>query len=354
MTKTKQTTFYDFPETKEIANYFDKQKQMHIKTDVHKYKSVKEKLQHLELGPKPYFLPVLAGSTPYWKHPSILVAWSRIPLVRQKLPYDYNKTLIIVESGGYLEEKPSTEEECLSKQMRIYPDLCFTLDFPVKVIARQKEKLEVRRSLYTLPESEKRKRVEMTIQNAKLAMEIKEKVQEIWNHVFEPMAVLHGYDKASLIHCTEELYSMGYEFFAMGTVPTDVGARHIPHIVSELELVRDIVGNKCFIHLLGITEVKVLKRVSLSSNQTTLFGDDDEVSLLKQAKNLIDSFDSATLTHMAVYAKLFTPDGKTIDTKTNPNYKHLYPTNRFEYQRLQELNFQNFIKYLKKELWKVA
>lgn len=365
----KQSTFRDFSETKEVAEYFDKQEENQT-SKVHKFSSVKEKIKNLDLGPKPYFLPVLAGSTPYWKHPSVLVSWDRLPPVKQRLPYDYNKTLIMVESGGYLEDnKPSTQEECMMKQMRIHPDLCLVLDFPVKIKSVGKgRELAERRRTFLLPESEKIKLIQKTIDSAKFAMEHKEKLEELWNHIFEPVAIIHSYDKKSLVWCTEELFSLGYEFFCIGGISTDVAARNVQDILSMLDIVRSIIGEGTWIHLLGITELRILKRVTTNEDQSNLSSfmnsetnDEDDtkgfVELLTETKDLVNSFDSASITWQAAYAKLILPDGSATSLgkgrkALGERYADLYPRDASGYMKLQEINFSNFMEYLHSNLWK--
>jgi hypothetical protein len=291
----------------------------------------------LELGKKPYFFPVYAGSTPAWKHPSILASYDIIPPTRQKLPFNYEKTLLVVESGGYLETgKPESQKECIEKQMRIMPDLFLTLDIPTKIkgVGRGRD-LEERRKKFLMSEPEKKECVDETIRNAKIAMELKETVSELYNHPYEPMAVIQSYDKKSLVYCTEQLYSLGYEFYSFGGIPTDVSARNIPAIESSVYLVRDIVGKGAWLHILGVADLDIIIRI----------------------KDAITSFDAASMTWYSTYASLIKPDGSAVRLGergkiTDSKHGHLYPKTTLGYLLLQEKNFENYLEFLHRELWK--
>jgi len=320
---------------------------------------VKHKIRSiLKDCPKPYYTPVYTSGTPVWKHNFILVGFDTIPSSGRftKLPFDYDKTIIMVESGGYLSNesaKPLDQNECLIKQMRILPDLCFTLDFPIK--AKAAKGVEERIAVKNLPEPVKRRAVERTIKNAKLAFELKDYIISQWEHEFEPVAIIQHYDHNSLVYASAELYSIGYEFFCAGGVATEASVRVMSEIYEILTTIRDVIGKECWIHLLGVSDVDIIKRV----------------------KNYIDSFDSSSLTMYAVYGGMMTEDGKSIGigrkTRSQGASKYVAVKGQLSLTgeiadfgdrpklgiedekdliKVQELNFQNYMKLLKKELWK--
>jgi len=271
---------------------------------------VKTKINSLNLGKNPYFFPLLKlPSTPVWKYPSILVAFDSIPKYMSRLPLDYNATLIMVESGGYIPNPPSSPEECLQRQINVFPDLVLTLDYPVKK-GRGGD----------LPVKEKEKRVEKTIQNAKKAMELKNWVCGRYNRKFELVAVIQGYDIPSIRRCAMKMQSFGYEYYALGSVTTQASSRKLPEIKRVLGEVRDIIGKNAWLHILGVMDVNVLHPI----------------------KDYITSFDASTITQLATKGTGFREDGTYVKIPL-----HVHP----DYIERQQKIFSNYLKFYEKYLW---
>ena len=272
---------------------------------------VQEKVRRLDFrSPRPYFFPVLDASTPVWQHPTILVAYNFLPRYIRKLPLDYDNTLIMVESGGYLPKPPSAPDVCLQRQIYALPDLALTLDYPVK---------KGRGGF--LPKIQKDGRVDKTIENAKRAMELKDLVGRRYKHDFEPVAVIQGYDIPSISRSTWEMQSFGYEFYALGCVTTEAASRHSPEIVERVRMVREIIGADTWLHVLGVMDIDLLCLI----------------------KNYITSFDATTLTKQAATGTLVKADGSFAKVPL-----HVRP----DYIELQEKNFNNYLKRLKRYVWR--
>lgn len=277
---------------------------------------VKNKILRLRdrLGPLPYFFPLQSGSTPRWDNcwPSVLLAYGYLPTRLNR-----DNTLVMVESGGYVENPPADWWECLLKQMRTYPDLALTLDLPTKMKTRG-------RGWYRLPRGKKERRLAETIRNAEHAMAVKEKIMSDYNHQYEPVAVIQGDDLHSIRRCTEEMRTFGYNYYALGAITTSPTHRNVPKIIEQIVEVRDLIGKDAWLHLLGFMDVKILRKV----------------------KRYITSFDASSLTLSGAYATQRRKDGSTIRLP-----KHLRPKKTEDYLKLQEENFKNYIEQLKRDLW---
>lgn len=271
---------------------------------------VKDKINSLDLGKKPYFFPLLSiKSTPIWKYPSVLVAFNSIPRYPWRLSLNYDTTLIMVESGGYLTNSPSTPEICLDRQINVFPDLVLTLDYPVKK-GRGGD----------LPQKEKENRVDRTIRNARIAMELRDWEYERYNRELEPVAVIQGYDLQSIRRCAMEMQSFGYEYYALGSVTTQASSRKLPEIKRVLGEVRDIIEKDVWLHILGVMNIDVLLTI----------------------KDYITSFDASTITQLAVRGTGFREDGTLCKIPLSVH---------FDYIELQQTNFDNYLKFYKKYLW---
>jgi len=318
---------------------------------------VYDKINRLNLGPKPYFLPVYSNGSPIWKHPIILAAYTCMPNKIAKLPFDYDKTLIVSESGGNLRpgQRPETSTDCLRAQFRAMSDIGLTLDFPTKLRMSmdKQEKIEFLQS----SDYERKKSLDKTIQCAEEAIQLKPQFESIFEHEMELMAVIQGWNLPSAIFCTNELASLDFNFYAFGLVSTVTSAATINQetILEELNWIRDIIGKKAWLHLLGTTNV----------------------NFLRLAKDLITSFDSARLSHYAAFGMALHEDGSIISLKRDITQrgKSKYiqekvksqelpvlcdreessllpiPSKGEDYRKIQEINYENFMKILNRTLW---
>jgi len=283
--------------------------------------------------PPPYYVPVFTDACPQWIWEVVLVGYEAIPDYPVKSWREvrgWNDSLLMTESGGLAKIRPSDEYECLYKQMNIFPDIVFTLDFPTKMKRPQLkgDSLAKRMEEWKFPEPVKIRRVKKTVESAKIAMKMKPEIESLFEHEFELFGVIQGYDLNSIIYCTEEIYSLGYEFFGAGVVPTDPAFRGTT-ATSMLAIIRDIIGRKSWLHLLGVTDENILLRT----------------------KGLYDSFDSAYVSIQAKNAQLVHPDGTTsyigrkIDERRKGSLKwfEFSPVHKEDYFILQEVNFVNYV-----------
>ena len=162
--------------------------------------------------------------------------------------------------------------------------------------------------------------MDKTIENAKRAMELKDLVVSKYKHEFEPIAVIQGYDIPMISRCAEEIRSFGYEFYALGCITTEAPSRRSPEIVERVRMVREIIGEDTWLHVLGVMDVDLLCRI----------------------KDYITSFDASTPTRLAATGTLLREDGSRAKVPL-----HVRP----EYIPLQEKNFNNYLKRLKKYVW---
>jgi queuine/archaeosine tRNA-ribosyltransferase len=295
---------------------------------------VMEKLN--SLGKKPLFFPLFGSSTPFWPWKTIFVEFGYLPKTRQRdlrVHYKHGQTIVMVESGGLSVDHPHNQKQCLHLQSKVDPDLVLTLDYPVKPLKDHKgycRNCGHIGSLYKfidpycpdcggeivkhIPLSMKKKRVEITVENAKLAMEWKPDFQNTYSWNFELVGVIQGFDRETTKWCAEQLHSFGYEFYAFG-------AGKQKDTKERLGMVRDIIGQKSWLHLLGITEI----------------------DWLIELKGLYDSFDSATCTVEAKNARMILSEtGKSIDLRKSKEYSYLVPEDNDGYLKLQMTNFRNY------------
>jgi len=299
------------------------------------------KLRHkLSKLHKPAFFPVYSGSSPEWKWESVLVMFEECPSSpnrhwRVEKGWDYDNTVIMVESGGLARVKPKDQLECMKKQLRIFPDLTLTLDYPIKILRADKGRGgEQLLELVKMPEPQKMRRVQKTIESAKIAMKLKDELISQYEHYFEPVAVIQAYDTKSLIYATSEIYSLGYDFICSGGITTCSFMRKFVPTVRALKDIRDIVGKKVWIHMLGVTALDLLTRLEG-----------------------YNSFDSATASIEAKNAHLILPTWGTVTIGKNVGgaglkYHHLNPRNRDGYLKLQQINFENMVKRFERFLWR--
>lgn len=303
---------------------------------------------------KPYFLPLWGSSPchPQYDWSPILMSWTTR---RQSFPED---TLLIMESGGAAQQKAKNEKACLKKQSELKADIGFMLDDPVKIRYVGADYTKLHAHWMT----EKSKVIEVNLNYAKNTLRLKKEM----NLDLEVMCIIHSYNKNSLYYMTSELYSMGFDYFALSEVT------YLGHLTREgweetqnTFLCRDILGKGCWIHLLGVTNPKILTKV----------------------KNVIDSFDSSKNLTAAKHGTLITETGRHVPvgfrqkkgspvagyTHYNPEFGELrvrnkslvndLPTEQYidmlssltASQRtmlLVETNFLNLVKFYKKVLWR--
>jgi tRNA-guanine family transglycosylase len=265
----------------------------------------------------PYCFPLYGGTnTPVWDWHTILLSYLFIPKRKKQvsIPFDYDSTLIMVESGGFIKNPPSNQMECLKMQLKItpIPDIVLPLDYPVKKGSGKEH----------LTPLEKDRWIQKTVENAELLMQTKERE----GYEFEPMGIIHGYSLRTIGKCAFALKEFGYEFYAIGSITTQAGARSTRDMIDTCKEVRAIIGENVWLHLLGVMDWK--KHVAL-----------------QDAGVQITSFDASSLTQMPIRGKIHNVDGSIKYIKRG--YKSMQ-----ERIQHQETEFHNMLEKYRRYLWK--
>jgi len=254
---------------------------------------------------KPMWFNVVGNNSPqYAWSKDILIGYNKTPIPK-KITLDRNKQLIMIESGGYLKKgRPKNQYECMKNQFLAFPDIIFTFDEPPKRIE------EITGKKPTL--CEMREAVRISNENAKIAINIKEKFQEEYGWEVDVMAVIQSYNLSSLQNTCDYLVNLGYDMFAFGSLPTK-GRTTIDKekAVRYFRAIREIIGSENYLHLLGVFDINFLKIV----------------------KRYIDSTDASSLTRLAAYAK---PYGGS-----SPFFDKLLVYNLKEYEKLYKKHIWN-------------
>jgi tRNA-guanine family transglycosylase len=193
----------------------------------------------------------------YDKRCSMLVSITAVSHIWQlsrfpKLPYH-----IMLDSGSYSYISNNlplpTPKAIFHRQLRILdgltiPAIICTVDHPI---------LNKSMSL-----TEKNRAIDKTIGNA---WELKALVAEYYKsgnfdkqrqNYIKPLAVVQGYDLASLKYCARQLQAMGHNLFGIGSMAHLYNTKEIVH---RVEAVQSIVGKP--VHVFGISAIETMKRL---------------------------------------------------------------------------------------------
>ncbi|NWJ94158.1 MAG: hypothetical protein HXX20_00075 [Chloroflexi bacterium] len=169
-----------------------------------------------------------------------------------KLPYQ-----LMLDSGSYSYISNNlplpTPREVFKRQLHILDDCDLpTIICPVDVPMLQK----------TLSLTERNRAIDKTIANAcELKILMKDysqlgKNSKVRCHPIETMAIVQGYDIASIRYCARQLTEIGYSRFGIGSM---AHLYDIKEIKKRVEAVQSVVGSK--IHIFGISGIEVMEEL---------------------------------------------------------------------------------------------
>lgn len=73
----------------------------------------------------------------------------------------------------------------------------------------------------------------------------------------EPLAIVHGYDAATIKYCAKQLLALGYTRFGIGSMAHLYDTKEI---VKRVEIVQSIVGQS--VHIFGVSAIETMKRLN--------------------------------------------------------------------------------------------
>lgn len=132
-------------------------------------------------------------------------------------------------------------------------------DLPAIICAVDMPMLEKSLSL-----TERNRAIDKTIANA---WELKALMAEYYKNCcvskqrcypIEPLAIIQGYDPASIRYCAKQLLEMGYSRFGIGSM---AHLYHTKEIVRRVEAVQAVVGPS--IHVFGVSAIETMKQLKL-------------------------------------------------------------------------------------------
>lgn len=200
----------------------------------------------------------------YDEHCSMLISITAVSHIWQltrfpKLPYH-----VMLDSGSYsyiANGHPlPTPRSIFKRQLAIIADCTI----PATICAVDHPILN-----QTLSLTEKNRAVDKTIANA---WELKSLVAEYYSRgrfdkqkrpLLEPLAIIQGYDIASLKYCARQLLEMGHTRFGLGSM---AHLYNTIEIVRRVEVVQSVVGKP--IHIFGVSAIetmKFLKKLDIAS-----------------------------------------------------------------------------------------
>jgi hypothetical protein len=173
---------------------------------------------------------------------------SRFPL----LPYQ-----VMLDSGSYsyiANQLPlPTPKSIFHRQLAIVAGT----DVPTIFCAVDRPMLEKSLSL-----AERNRAIDKTIANAwelKILMAEYNKssmLDKHRSHPIEPLAVIQGYDIATLRYCAKQLLALGYTRFGIGSM---AHLYHTKEIIKRVQAVQSVVGPD--VHVFGVTAVETLRHL---------------------------------------------------------------------------------------------
>jgi 7-cyano-7-deazaguanine tRNA-ribosyltransferase len=169
------------------------------------------------------------------------------------LPYQ-----VMLDSGSYsyiANQLPlPTPREVFHRQLAIVANT----DVPAIICAVDKPILERSLSL-----TERNQAIDKTIANAwQLKMLMAEyykccALDKHLNRLIEPLAIIQGYDTATLRYCAKQLLALGYTRFGIGSM---AHLYNTEEIIKRVKVVQSIVGQN--VHVFGVTAIETLKRLN--------------------------------------------------------------------------------------------
>ena len=157
----------------------------------------------------------------------------------------------MIDSGGYHYAKkrgrlPFTQKEVFEQQLKILnrkSGFVFQLDFPL---------------FPGLPLKEQRKRIRISLKNAKKFIALSEKKPEI-----TPIGVIHGYNEKTLRSSVHTLRDMGYEYLAIGGLSKFAMGVYVPswkERKDKITTVIDMLSKEVSrLHVCGVSTPKLVE-----------------------------------------------------------------------------------------------
>jgi 7-cyano-7-deazaguanine tRNA-ribosyltransferase len=162
---------------------------------------------------------------------------------------------IMLDSGSYSyianHMQLPTPREAFTRQIAILGDC----DIPATICAVDMPMLDKLLSL-----TQRNQAIDKTIANA---WELKILMAEYYKSItvdkqkrytIEPLAIIQGYDIATLKYCARNLLDLGYNRLGIGSM---AHLYHLKEIVKRVEAVQSIVGNS--VHVFGVSAIETLK-----------------------------------------------------------------------------------------------
>jgi len=161
----------------------------------------------------------------------------------KKLP----KVLMIDSGAFHFIEKDTltiSQEEIYKRQLEIKNNTKITtiftqLDFPIPP--------------RKIPSINAKKRVEITIQNARIFLELFDKYKEKRDR---SLGVIQGYDTESLIFSAENMKDLGFDLYGIGSI-AKISKHNREEIKTRIKLVKNIVNKR--LHVFGVTSIDLMQ-----------------------------------------------------------------------------------------------
>jgi|GEM_PF-983357 queuine/archaeosine tRNA-ribosyltransferase len=164
---------------------------------------------------------------------------------------------VMLDSGSYsyvAHQLPlPTARTVFHRQLAILADC----DIPAIICAVDRPMLEKSLSL-----TERNRAIDKTIANAwelKALMAAYYKnstIDKHRRHLIKPLAIIQGYDSASIRYCAKQLLSMRYSQFGIGSMAHLYDTKEI---VKRVEIVQSVVGPS--IHVFGVSAIETMKQL---------------------------------------------------------------------------------------------
>jgi hypothetical protein len=187
---------------------------------------------------------------------SMLISTVAVSNIWQLIRFPKMPFKVMLDSGSYsyiANGSPlPTPRKVFNRQLTILG----AIDIPALVCAVDRPILERNLSL-----TERNRAIDKTIANA---WELKVLIAEYYKsgafgkrqHLIEPLAVIQGYDFASLRHCARQLSEIGYTRFGIGSM---AHLYNTEEIVRRVEAVQSVVGSS--VHIFGVSAIETMKKL---------------------------------------------------------------------------------------------
>ena len=193
----------------------------------------------------------------YDKHCSMLISTVAVSNVWQLTRFPKLPGQVMLDSGSYsyvANHLPlPTPRNVFNRQLAILANS----DIPTIICAVDRPLLEKSLSL-----TERNRAIDKTIANAwelKILMAEYNKsstFDKYRQHAIEPLAIVQGYDTASIKYCARQLFDIGYTHFGIGSM---AHLYDTEEIVRRVEVVQSVIGS--LVHIFGVSGIETMKRL---------------------------------------------------------------------------------------------